>query len=642
MRKTINNRTFWIFLLCAELLILTQVLILKPILDYTLFTENDWIFLLESRALPDLNFFEKLLFIWTKIGIHEGAYASYMAFLGKLFENNYSNYQYFNVFLKIISTLTIFPVILLLFKNRLLAFLTTLIYGINSASAGSFYWYMKGGIFPGIALMNLFFISYYYTLIKNSRGWLIISAILILLTYLTSPTRIFPIFLIVLAVEIYKMAKNKTKNLLKKSILRIIVLLLPAIFVSVAAPVSPRGRVESTPFTLFQQIIEGNWFNLLSPIEGIGYSLLTNENMNFLGRINVSTFLSLNNYLGLLFNSGFWVFLSAFILVAFIASKKPFKFILTALLINFALDILMFFVAGHHFFIAENKVQKMDPMLFFSTKYPTLIGIFILSTAFTAFLEWLKHKKDNYLSALFIGPLFSLLFLTSMWITIGYLLDGYNSLHYYYQIPAIGISLFLAAILCMLYKKFNSKYLRLLGIALLAQILITFYSSNKYAIDKEFMGINEEKIKLADQNKLHDNLINKVKNYDQDKVLIFLEFPQDKKESQYYKRALLLDNSMLGVIFYWFNTKDQPRCIGDINDIKKLKSAKNIKDGDTGFILSGRCVNTSKINFLAKNTPLKTYTTEDKVFYSLNSIYAFRIENGDFIDIKQQVLKEFQ
>ncbi len=625
MSKLTDRKTLWMFLLCAVVVTLVQLLILRPIIDFSLFTEDDWNWLFYFRSLSDLNFLERLLITWTKIGIHEGGYAIYVGILGEILGNNYSLYQYVNIVFKIIATLTLFPLILILFKNKLLAFLATIIYGINSASTGSFYWYMKGGIFPAIASMNLFFISYYYTLLKDSKILLLLSSVLVLLAYILSPTRIFPVFLIIVGVEIYWVIKHKSSVAVKNSVIRLFCFLLPSIWLVMQAPISPNGRVAETPGVLLSQILAGNWFNLLSPLAGIGYSLLTVENMKIFGFMDGTTFTSLGNYLAFLTKGSIWIFLLLSIILSFLIPRKPLKFIIAAFCINFVLDILMYLLASHHLTIAPELVQQMDPSLFFLTKYSTLVAIFILVVALLAFFEWLKRKKDYLLAALSAGPIFALIFLTLMWVTIAYLMDGYNSIHYYFQIPAVGISLFLAAILILFYQKFEGKSFRVLATVFIAMIILGFYNSSNYAINREFLGIYPERIKVSDQQTLHNKFIEKLGQFDRDNnSLVYLQLPEDTLSFKYYQRALLLDRSTFASMINWREKNYAGRCIGNISNINILRSSYQLMEGKWGFVTSGRCKG----------------ITEENVFYDTDNFYAYQVSQGEFIDIKDSLLKE--
>lgn len=635
----INHKTLWIFLFCATIVILIQFFLLKPILDFSLFSEDDWKWLLLFRSVPDSNILSKFALIWTKTGIHGGGYAIYMGIMGEILGNNYWIYQYLNVIFKIISTLTFFPLILILFKNRSLALLTTIIFAISSASTGSFYWYMKGGVFIGITFMNLFFIAYYYALIKKTKMLLLCSSILIFLAYLSSPTRIYPVFLIIVFIEVYRLLDKKSLASLKQSIARLACFLLPSLIIALQAPISPYGSPQKVPVILFNEFIHGNWYNFLSPFAAMGYSLLTNGAWKYFGVLDYSTFTTLNNYMLFLFSRTIWIFSFFLIFLSIILSKNPIRFFTTVFCLNFLLDILMFFIVNYYLTLPPAFFTILDPSLFNITKYPTLVAIFITVVAFSTFMEWLKDKKNYLLIPVFIGPLFSLVFLIPMWLSLGFLLDGYSSTQYYYQIPAMGMSLYLSAFLVLALKRFKKKILNILISIFIIVVIVKFYQASSIEINHEFLPIYPERVKLTDQQVLHEKLIAKLGNLDEEgNILVYFEIPNDYFIFNYYKRSLLLDSNSFASMINWRKYPNIPRCLGNISSIDILKSAYVFKNDRWGFLLNGRCA--SEL-FKGLEDQDKLHE-EQNVFYSIDSLKAYKVVGGELIDIKESLLKELQ
>lgn len=635
----LNHITLWIFLFCTIVVVLTSFFLLEPLLKFSIFSEDDWKWLLLFKSLPDPSIFSKIATIWTKIGIHEGGYTIYMGVLGDILGYNYRAYQYFNIIFKIISTLTVFPLVYILFKNRLLALLTTIFFGISSASTGSLYWYMKGGVFLGIALMNLFFISYYYTLIKNTKMLLFCSSLLIFLAYISSPTRIYPVFLIIVGVEIYWLINKKSLTFLKQSIFRLLLFLLPSIIIAMQAPISPMGNPHKVPFILLNQFLQGNLYNFLSPLAAMGYSLLTNGAWKYFGLLDYSTFASLSNYLNYLFRI-IVIFTIILLFLAPILSKKPIKFIFFVFSLNFLLDILMFFIVNSYLVLPPEAFSRLDPSLFNVTKYPTFVAIFIIAISFTVFIEWLKDKKVNILTAVFIGPLFSLSFLIPMWISLGFLLDGYSSTQYYYQIPAIGMSLFISAILVLAYNRFKTNFLRVLIAIFIVAVIFYLFEASRVEINHEFLPIYPERIKVADQQILHDKLIQKLGDSDKEgNVLIFFELPKEDFLNQYYRRSLLLETNSFPSMINWRKYGKEIECVGNVSNKDILKSSFQIINDREGFLLTGKCTNVT----LDYDPYFVTLDYQPhKVFFSIESLYAYKVVDGELIDIKDSLLKEIQ
>src|SRR3989338_7123144 len=190
------TKNIWAFFLCSVLVFVTHFILLQPVLSYQLFNyTEDWPYLILYHSL-DLNFWDKLLYVWKTSGLHTSAQVFHIGILSDILKFNYPAYQVVNVILKAIGTLSLFPLVLILFKSRKLAFLATLLFGISSATAGSFLWIVKGSEYIGIMFLNIFLITYYYVILKGSK-LLLLSSFLFLITYLMAPPRMFPQLLLV-------------------------------------------------------------------------------------------------------------------------------------------------------------------------------------------------------------------------------------------------------------------------------------------------------------------------------------------------------------------------------------------------------------------------------------------------------------
>ncbi len=623
----IKRSTFLIFVVAIVIVILTQFFLLKPIINYQLFSSDDWMWLTIYHSIQ-LPLPLKLVRIWTSLGMYEGSYLSYIGILSDLLGKNYQAYQYLNIFLKILATITLFPMLIILFRNRLLAFLTTILYGINAASIGSFPWFFKGGVFASITFMNLFFISYYYTIIKKSKSLLTLSSILVFLSFLSSPTRIYPLFFLIILFEAFWFYMNRSLNNIKFSLIRVLCFFLPTIFVITHAGVTPDHTVAREPLILLNDILKSGWYNLLSPLNGIGFSLVNNEVFRYFGSISINSLSSLSNYLLFLLQGCLWILLICTMILSAILSRRYFRFFLSVFVFNFIFEILMFFVATKHLNIFPPYNVSYDPNLFFITIYASLIGIYVLTTSLESFLEWKRETTNSLLAAVWLGPLFSLVFTFLMWFPLGYALNGYNSTHYYFQIPAIGMALFLSAVLAMMYEKCkNTKITRFFAIFLICMFVLTFYQSSKRVIYHDFIRSNQMRVKINDQQILHDKLWDKLGDRGKSgDILIYIELPQDKELANYYKEALLFNGQSLAAIINWRrDPKNSNGCVEIVNDKNILKSTFSKIDNHIIFnITKAYCVSKAL-------SP-----------YEIKSLYAFKIENGDFVDIKDDLLKEFR
>ncbi len=630
-----HSLSIWIFFLCAILVFITQFTLLQSVLQYRLFnTSEDWAYLILYHSL-DLNFWDKLVYVWKTSGLHTSAQVFHIGILSELLGFNYSAYQVVNVVLKAIGTLSFFPLILILFKSRKLAFLATILFGINSATAGSFLWIVKGSEYIGIMLMNIFLITYYFVILKNSKKLLFLSSILFLLAYLMAPPRMFPLVLLFPLIEIYWLLKTRKIRNLKYSILRGVFYILPVILVSLPAPVSPGFPFTKQPFVLLKAILDGNWHNLIDPFSSIGWTLLTNDYWKFLGKLEYETLTNLKLYLTFLFDRPVLIFGILTMLLSRILSNKPRKFFLLVFGLNFMLEILLFILTSHHLYLPENHI-KSYPGHFVFTKFPALVGFYIFTVAFACFLEWRNDKeKSNLYMAMWVGVIFSVIFLWPTWIIMGPLINDYSSVHWYFGIPAAGTTLFLAAILILIYDKFKHRRLsRVFAVLFILIIIVVFYQSHGTAITKQYMGVNPTKVSLKDQQKLHEELIislgDSAKSGD---VLVYLEITEDvvnlRRTQEFYKEALVV--TKFGDWLH-FRRKETAGCIDVIIDKKVLKSVIQLRNNEKGFAYYGKCLDKEKGILVNKENHL----------YKLGDFYALRIKNGNFINIRDEILGELR
>ncbi|HCB23225.1 hypothetical protein A3H81_00515 [Candidatus Daviesbacteria bacterium RIFCSPLOWO2_02_FULL_38_18] len=621
----------WIFLFLIGLVFFIQFTLLQPIIQYRLFVE-DWTMLTGYKYLYP-NPFLRFVDVWTGSGgLHTTAQIYYIGILSDFLGYNYRAFHVINVILKGIATLTLFPLVLILFRNKLLAFLTTIFYAISAGSAGPLIMVIKGGEYLAVSALNIFLIVYYYAISKKSIFLVALSSFLFLLTFLLSPSRMFPIFFLVLLVEIFWLVKSGSLKNLKFSLLRLLCFYIPVFLIARSAPVSSCCPFASRPPIILKEILDGNWHNLLVPFAGIGYSLLTTDFWKYFGFIDMATFMDFGKYLFLLFRSSA-IFFFVTILISIIISKKPGKFFILVFATNFILDVLMFFVASHHFYIPDKLRSFMDPSFYLITKYPALVALYVFTVSFFAFLEWKKSESNKpLLMALWVGPVFSVAFLWPTWLVIGTLIGYYTSVSWYLIIPPIGLSLFISAVLVLFYEKLKyTSALRSIAILVICAIIFVLYKTSGMEITRAFMGINPQRVKITDQGLLQDKLLAKIGGrYKSGNLFVYFDIENDVKYSkQYYQDALSLDH-----FEYWMHIRRSDGlggCVSGISNKDVLRKAVKSSDAKVEFVYKGICMEMDK---------KEVQKSDDAIVYDVNDFYAYKLENGEFIDIKEQTLKE--
>lgn len=620
-----------IFITLILVVVLSQIILLRPIIGQGL-TNEDYAGLFEARVLHE-KISSDPVNTWIMIGPHNATHTYYIYFLDLLFGENYDMYLLSSISIKIIATLLLYPLFLLVTKSKLLAFLVTFIYGISYPSAGALYLYVVGNEYLGVAFMNALLISYYFAL-KKVRYWLLL-LILIFVTFcfLASPIRVFPIFGIIVLVELYLLCKNRLSNLLT-STFRLLAIFLPISVITV----SNFSKLTGDTYNLaglpdfWKLVVDGNWYLLLNPLWGLGYIFLPISQLAIFGKIKISSLFS--------FLSSLYIATIIFaIIVGFLSkviSQKPIRFFITWLLINFLLNVLLFFVGTHHFQIPSNLVAEFNGQMFNNGLYANILTNFIFSLSITSFLEWYTtRRKKSILFLIFISPFISLVFILSQWIFVRQLYMYQEGIHRYFVIPAIGASLFLASIMVAIYQN-SSKRFQPFSLIVIIICLIQIFRISWGEIAQLFNGKKGSGRDLQIQQSLKSQAIGHIpKEKIKDDLIFYVKFASASGAANYWEDTFDWRN-----LIYWMHIKRSyitndsiDGCIAMTWDFSELEKMATIQDGSKGFLYK----NTGNKEMACFRKAI-AYSLDGK-FIPLDNLFVFRIENSQVIDISNEVKK---
>lgn len=625
MQNDFFSKNSFLFLFFA--VIFTQFFLLKPILGQG-FTHEDYVGIFSAKSLSKQIFADPVN-TWITIGPHNASHSFYIAFLDLFFKENYNMYLYTSILIKIAATLLLYPLIFLISKNKLFAFLTTFLYGISYPSAGALYLYVVGNEYLGLAFMNLFLISYYFSIKKGGVEVLLTASFTITLAYLFSSIRIFPIFAIILLIESFILYKEGFSRFIIQ-IQRLTSIFLPVIIVTLASLNKiPEGNYGLTTIPPFLNLIsDGNFFLLLNPLWGLGYLMLPASYFRFLGGINLS---NLFTYL----TSPLPILILLFSLcLSFLLSKRPYKFFLHIVLINLFLGGLTFLLLTFHTFSPPRVSVDYSSIIFYFGEYAGIISTFILSIASTCLFQWYATKKQNLLLLVIaISPFFSLLFIIGQWLFTQQLFMYQEGLHRYLVIPEIGMSIFLSAIIMQIYK---NRKITIWSLTPIVFILCFLFLISKNEISRVFQTKKNAGADLRLQELMRTQVLNtippeKLKN----DMLFFFKLSTgsepvleedifDWKNLTYWvhlKKGYLTNNIVDG-------------CVGFTQNILQLKKMSTVQDGSKGFLYKdapyteARCFHEGI-----------QYSLEDK-FISVENFYAFTIEKNKLKNITSDTVHD--
>lgn len=623
---------FIIFTLLVLSVVISQVILLKPIVGQGL-TPEDYVGFFSIRVSKDTMFSDPINY-WRQMGMHNTAHNLYLGFQDILFRDNYNMYLYSDIFFKIVATLLLYPLILIITNNKLLAFLGTFLYGISYSTAGTLYLYVVGNEYLGIALIYIFLISYYFCLKQTNLQTLLYSSLLISLSFFALPIRIFPIFIIILLIESYLLIKNKLSKI-TPTLLRIVSIFFPIAVIMLYSLIrvgTSEYELEIIP-SFLSRISNGNWYLLLYPLWGLGYTYLPANYFHIFGKIDFSNYIS---YLISLSHVSFTIFVPVSLLLSFIISNKRIRFFLVLMFINILLDSVLFILYTHHFSIPENLRFGYSVPTFIDGLYAGICANFVISIASACGIEWyLTNRKNRVLFIVFVSPFFSLLFIVGQWaFTRDYRMYQEGILRYF-VIPALGSYLFVAGILTLIYQRTKS-YKRSLALLLIIFVIFQIFNISRKEIAQVFDGKKRDGRDLQIQESIKSQtlnyiLIDKLEN----NMLIYFKLTSPIPEVsnlqentfdwRYLSHWVLINKS------YLLN-KAVDGCAAVTWDFSELQKMASTNNGSKVFLYSNgpykeiRCAHKGIVYYLDKET------------INLDDFYAFRIDdNYKVIDITNEV-----
>lgn len=617
-----------VFLIIFPIVAILQYIILKPHLLYG-FADIDWAGLLQYKYITNPLSLKSFFNFLSEAGVYTTQYY-YIGIQEYFFGLDYYKYNLVANVLKFLSTITVFPLIFIITKRKLIAALGTLIYAFSFTSIAALYTVMTSINYLGVALMNIFIWLYWYLAEKNRLSWKLVLPTIacFYLALLFATERMYPLVPFIIIGEFFYIWVQKfSKISITSAFKRLLLLFSPAIVLTIIKPSVLNTSINffvGMSQLLFQKIAEGNWHLIFTPFTALGSMFLPKEYQIPLGTINLN---SLTDYLGYLFGGPLLVFGSITLILGFLLSQQPRRFTITTFAILIPLMLFSFYMATRRLSINPDLVDAWGKLrMYFDPGFvmpPALVGMLVLSLACAFFLEWINTKaKDNLTLALFIGSIFAFFFILLTWLPSDMALV-FVGIHRYFTIPAIGISLFLATTIVLIYEKMRSnKILKPISLTvfLLLFPLLTIYNqsiSNYFAYELDFAGT-----RASEHIRMKNKLLSHVKNLSESEPSVFFF-----DESRDVANSYFNETTVLAGFYFWIMFR------GD--HILPIKAPKLIR---SYFLCGGNgkfCPEELKKAVVGKNG-IKGLSF-DNTFYKAENFYAFRFINRDLYDITDEL-----
>lgn len=608
--KKISLKNLILIISLLVVIITVQFILGIKQLDYGFFID-DWDNLAAYKIVVK-NPLIDILDAWKTLGSHRFAHVYYIGILFDFFKFDYLSYNIINQLLKAISNFTLFPVVYLLFKNKLLAFLATLFYTIHYSPFGTLDDVSRGEDFLAIITMNLFIALYVRASQKHNFNLKTMFTLLVLfaLTAFFAPSRTYPVLLMLPILELLNFFLNKQSTNLKDSIIRVIFLYSPffaALLFSPDAILAQVGYYKG----LWEILKLGNFQLLLAPFASFGSTFVPNNLISLLFNDHIYQqfkFFFPSMFLRILIISGL-----LYTIMGFLISSSPKQFIIRSFLINACFSVLAFMAANVWQHLDVKFRASVDPATFF---IPALIGLFVLSTSISFLTEWLvTKKKDVFMLGLSLALGFSFLYIFFTWV-----LTDVNSIflgvHPYLNIPSIGTSIFLAIFLYLIYKKLRP----IKGGLVLITCLILFYMVSAQSINQYFSYWLKNGFAASDQQRLRNSFWNEVGRDKQISIdnpaLIYLDGFQDPDNGMYYENA-----------FVW-----------RIPAILLVETGKTLAVCD--LVMYKVDIKEIKVKIVDGKKVITQERCGSNLIYQIENFYAFKLVNRNIIPNRDDILKK--
>lgn len=610
------RKNFWFYIILAALVFFLQFFLSRTHLLWG-FTIDDWRAVQAYKEVVN-NPIVDLVKAWRALGPHAFAHTYYNGVLYDLFKTNYIYYQILNTILQSFSVLSLFPAIYLLFKNKWLATLTTLIFAFHFTHFGNLSAVLNGGDSLMIVSMNLFFAFYIWTLQKNRFTFKIMVTLVILLlaASIFDITRFYPVLISLPIFEVLNYWVNKNQRGIKISILRLLIFYSPFIALILF---DYNVALNEANFNILTYIFKtGSFEILLTPFASFSSLFIPPNHIVLWGN---HSFQSLQAFIFSSLIKMLIIFYPIYLVSGFLMLPKPGKYILRSLFLSLCFSLVAFLFANHWLYL-DSKTRSGDPGVYL---IPSLYGLFILSGIISFFIEWLNNKRNFFLLALGISPLFSLLFIFMTWIMV---CDNciFMGVHVYISVASIGAVIFLSILFYAALQKLQASHTGFFGKfgALLAiGYFLFFLVVGSQEIDKFFSDQVKNGYGASDQERLLNTFWNEVgrnKHYsDQNPILIYLNNYQDYENGFFYANSFVL--------------KIQSFLTIEGSKITHMARYCNIQIGndDIKYMRAG-IVNGKKV-IISNNCGYD-------IIYPLENFFAFKMINRNLVPDKSEILEE--
>lgn len=197
-----------------------------------------------------------------------------MGLLQKVYGYHSFNYQLTSYILRLIASLSIYPVAWYLTKNKLASFLAVLFLSVTTIGLETTNWVFNMPSYIAINFLNLFFYLYLRSKDEHSIKLLVTSALLFSLAIVFQPIRMHGILPFIVVMELFWLFQKPSSIQVKQFLFRIGLFFSISLIIFLTlskSPVAPTLGVSNEIITTLLKLINEGTINfLLKPLKTIG------------------------------------------------------------------------------------------------------------------------------------------------------------------------------------------------------------------------------------------------------------------------------------------------------------------------------------------------------------------------------------
>lgn len=530
----------------------------------------------------------------------------------------------FEIFVKSLAGLSVGYLVLRLTRDKIYAGFAVFLFCIFASTAGPLDHVIFIGAYGMIIFGCLATLDYVST---EKRFHLIFSSLWFFIAILLCPSRAYLIVPVPLLVELYYLLKtfNIKRFIMSLAIFYFPLVVLQGIMLLNGDQPHQAFMPQLDVLSRIEQVSSGNLYSLTLPFQAISslfidvsfvQEILGNSGSILFGFIKVNLIL----------------FCFSIIFGWIIREKSPLWFGIKLTGITILIEAIFYWfglvsgVNGQVSYLSSIKFvdpysQNLVPSIFQAS-----FGVYYVVLGVLMWLRWRQdQRKNRVLGIALIGwgwSVFSeiLIYLTSHWYGM---LD--SSIDRYIIACSAGAVVFIGGIFTLAIRAINrleKPSSKTLLYSLIGMLVLLIAWKNYTLLDRFFYTINEVMGGGSYwQDMMYDRFVDEFgENNLKKPILLYVDSDSnfDHGSFIYPARFRLFYNKNGDLV--------EGVCRAVTTDVKELQKGYAITNSETGFVIDSICTNSG--------------LTYEKVFYPLADFYAYKIENKNFIDIRQTTLEE--